>query len=272
MRVFFYIVIAAAFSSCAPKIYLPDRVNAPMLREAGEVKLTSSVKMQNNANAPHTVVSPSFDLAVSPVNGLGIIASFRNTNRYSDDNDAFNYTDQDSILYSGNKGELGIGYYMPFGGRGLFDLYGGFGFGSMYRDNLGGGAGNYRAGYYQLFVQPSVGFYANDVFDMCGGVRFSMHKYNKFATDTLSFRYEFTDPRTDLENPNFFILGPFINLNVGYQYIKFNMQFGANANISKPRLTMNNPFYMSLGLTFAFAPRFRLGEGTGGRSKDREYN
>jgi hypothetical protein len=242
-----------------------------MIREAGEVSLTSSIKIQNNANAPHTVVSPSFDLAASPLQGLGLIASFRNTNRYSDDEDYFNYTDQDSILYSGNKGEFGLGYYLPFGGKGLFNLYGGFGVGSMYRDNLGGGVGNYKAGYYQLFLQPSVGFYANDVFDMCGGLRFIMHKYNSFKADDISFRYEFTDPKTDLENPNYFLLGPFMNLNVGYKYAKFNVQFGGNVNISKPQLRIENPFYLSMGLTLGLAPRFWNDEGRSKPQRSREF-
>ena len=123
-----------------------------MLREAGEVKLTSSLKIQNNTNAPHTVVSPSFDLAASPVKGLGIIASYRSTNRYADENDIYDYSFQDSIRYSGSRAEFGVGYYLPFGSRGLFDIYGGVGFGSVNRDNLQNYYGNYEAKYFQVFL------------------------------------------------------------------------------------------------------------------------
>ena len=252
----FIVVITVFVTSCAPRIYLPDRTNAPMLREAGEVKLTSSLKIQNNTNAPHTVVSPSFDLAASPVKGLGIIASYRSTNRYADENDIYDYSFQDSIRYSGSRAEFGVGYYLPFGSRGLFDIYGGVGFGSVNRDNLQNYYGNYEAKYFQVFLQPSIGFYANDVFDMCGGIKINFHKYNNFKTDTISFRYEFTDPKTDIEDPTFLMLGPFMNLNVGYKYAKFNMQFGANFSASKPYLRIETPFYLSMGVTLAIAPRF----------------
>jgi len=227
-----------------------------MLREAGDVKLTSSLKIQNNTNAPRTVLSPSFDFAVSPLKGLGIIASYRSTNRYADEGDTYNYYYQDSIRYSGSRGEIGLGYYLPFGGRGLFEIYGGVGFGSIQRENLMNYYGNYDAKYFQVFLQPSIGFYANEVFDMCGGVKINIHKYNKFETDTFDFRYEFTDPKTDIEKPNFLILGPFLNMNVGYKYAKFNMQFGANFSASKPHLRVETPLYVSLGLTLAIAPRF----------------
>jgi len=243
-------------TSCAPKIYLPERTNAPMLREAGEVKLTSSLKIQNNTNAPRTVLSPSFDFAVSPVQGLGIIASYRSTNRYSDEEDIYDYNFQDSIRYSGNRAEFGLGYYLPFGSRGLFDLYGGIGFGSVRRENLQHYYGNYDAKYFQAFLQPGIGFYAGDVFEMGGGVRINLHKYTSFKTDTISFRYEFTDPKTDIESPTYLMLGPFMNLNVGYKYAKFNMQFGANFSASRPHIRIESPFYLSMGITLALAPRF----------------
>lgn len=260
---------ALLIASCSPKIYLPDRTNAPMLREAGEVKLTSSLKLQSNTNAPRTALSPSFDFAASPIKNLGIIASYRKTNRYSDDEDLFDIDYQDSIKYTGSKGEFGLGYYLPFGGRGLFEVYGGVGFGSIKRDNLRGYAGNYEAKYFQAFLQPSIGFFASDVFDMCGGFKINIHKYNNFKTDTASLRFEFTDPKVDIEKPTFVLVGPFMNLNVGYQYAKFNMQFGANFNVGRPELRIETPFYMSMGLTLAVAPRFWRGEDKS--RKSREY-
>ena len=256
--------------SCSPRIYLPDRTNAPMLREAGEVKLTSSLKLQSNENAPKTALSPSFDFAASPIKNLGVIASYRSTNRYSNDENLFDSDEQDSIKYTGHRTELGVGYYLPFGNRGLFEVYGGVGFGSIKRENMRKYEGNYEAKYFQAFIQPSIGFYANDVFDMCGGFKVNIHKYNSFKTDTASFRFEFTDPKVDIEKPTFVLLGPFMNLNVGYQYAKFNMQFGFNFNVGKPELRIETPFYMSLGLTLAVAPRFWRGEDND--RKSRRYN
>lgn len=266
------LVVSAAsalfFASCQPRIYLPDCTNAPMLREAGEVKLTGSLKLQNNVNAPKSVISPSLDFAASPLKGLGVMASYRSTHRYADENDFYAYEYQDSIRYRGSRFEFGLGYYLPFGGRGLFDVYGGVGFGSIERDNLEGYFGNYDAKYYQIFLQPSIGFYANDVFEMCGGVKINLHKYSSFKTDTVKFRYEFTDPQVDIEEPTFLMMGPFMNLNVGYKYAKFNMQFGANFSASKPYIRMESPLYLSMGVTFAIAPRFWQEKDKGSRRRD----
>lgn len=263
------------FTSCAPKIYLPERVNAPMLRQAGDIKLTTSLKIQNNTNAPQTVLSPSFDFAASPVNGLGIIVSHRRTNRYADENDSYNgnYSYQDSVRYSGNRTEFGLGYYLPFGSKGLFEIYGGGSFGYMDRDNLQSpkATGNYRASYYQIFLQPSLGFYAKEVFDLCGGIRFNLHKYTNFTSDNPAFRFEFTDPKVDLQNPTFLVIGPFMNMNVGYKYAKFNLQFGANFNAGKPRIRIETPFYLSMGVTLALSPRF-WGAETDDQSRGRRNN
>lgn len=244
-------------TACSPKIYFPERTNAPMLREAGDVRLTSSLKIQNNTASTKMALSPSFDFAVSPVKGLGIIASFRSTSRYSDEEDWGKYNQQDSIHYSGNRGEFGLGYYLPFGKRGLFEIYGGAGFGSANRDNLKHYEGGYQSRYTQFFLQPEIGFNVKDIFEMCGGIKFSYHKYHDFKTQSPDVRYMFTDPQTDIESNTFVFVGPFVNLNAGYQYIKFNAQFGANFNAGTPQLVQgNSPFYLSLGMTFAFAPRF----------------
>ena len=265
LPLFLLLSFAVVCSSCAPKIYLPERANAPMLREAGDVKLTSSLKIQNNSNAPKTVLSPSLDFAVSPVTGLGLIASYRKTNRYADEDEDYDntYGSQDSVRYEGSRWEFGAGYYMPFGGKGLFEIYGGGAVGSMDRRNLEKGPGiigNYNSKYYQIFLQPSIGFYAKEVFDMCGGVKFNIHKYSSFTSDNIGFRREFTDPRVDIEDPTFVLVGPFMNLNVGYKYAKFNMQFGANFNVGKPRLRIETPFYMSMGITLELSPRFWRGD------------
>lgn len=246
-----------ALGSCSPKIYFPERTNAPMLREAGEVKLTSSLKLQNNSAGSKNSFSPSLDFAFSPIQGLGIMGSFRGTSRYADEDDFGIYQNQDSIYYSGNKGEFGLGYYLPFGRKGLFEVYAGGAFGNGERQNLRQTGGDYKTKYYQVFIQPELGFNANDIFELSGGIRFNYHKYSYFQSPDPNVRYYFTDPQTDIKDNYFLFVCPFINFNVGYRFVKFNAQFGLNGNIGRPRLILgNSPWYASMGLTFGFAPRF----------------
>jgi len=260
-RSFLLIAIAClALGACSPRVYLPDRVNAPMLREQGDVRLTMSSKIQGNGNTNKFTLSPSLDFAASPVNGLGLMASYRHTNRYANEDDIFDsVTDPDSIHYSGNRLELGAGYYMPFGRKGLFEIYGGGGWGDFNRDNIKKYASfdaNFQTRYYMFFIQPALGFYARDVFEFSGGIRFAYHKYNYFHGDP-DMRYKLTDPNTDIESTSFLFVDPYINLNVGYQYVKFNMQMGANVCASTPQIVYGDlPFYVSLGLTFQLSPRY----------------
>ncbi len=231
-----------------------------MLKEAGEVKLISSVKIQNQSVAPGLGLSPSFDLAVSPVNHLGIIVSFRNTNKYADDEswDLFGAgSSQDSIHYSGNRLEFGAGYYTTFGSKGIFELYGGGAFGNIDRDNLRNLGGNYKAKYYRVFIQPAVGFNSKDIVEINGGIRFAYHKYTSFNSPDPDMRYQFTnDEKADIERLNFIFIEPFVNFNFGYKYIKFNLQPGFTADVTSPYLSNNLCFYLSMGLTLQIAPRF----------------
>ncbi|XZF12482.1 hypothetical protein ACTHGU_11875 [Chitinophagaceae bacterium MMS25-I14] len=250
-----------AFVSCAPRVYLPDRVNAPMLREQGDVKLTSSFKVQGNGNTNKFVASPSFDFAASPINGLGLMVSYRHTNRYADEDNIFDsVTDPDSIHYSGNKLEMGAGYYMPFGGKGLFEIYAGGGFGSFNRDNIKKepyADGNFQSRYQTYFLQPALGFCHRDIIELSGGIRFAYLKYNHFRGDDSVIRYELTDPESDIEKNTFIFIDPYVNVNIGYRYAKFNIQMGSNICVSSPQLRHGDfPFYASLGLTLEIAPRF----------------
>ncbi len=250
-------IIIILLHSCTPKIYMSQRVNAPMLRGAGDIQLTSSIKIQNARRATLTALSPSFDFAVSPVSKLGIIGSFRHTNQYINEDDGNVYQRQDSIRYSGNIAELGAGYYTTLSEKGLFEIYGGAGIGYLERNNLKYDRGNYSSQYYNLFLQPAVGFRVRDIFSFCGGLKFNVHKYYHFKTDTSKFIYQFTENVANMESPVFLTVGPFFNFSVGRGIVKFNVQGGTNISIGHPQLNLTSfPYYLTIGLTIALIPRF----------------
>lgn len=257
---FISISLLLTLAACSPGIYLPERTNAPMLRESGEMKLTSSLKLQNNPTNGKSNFSPSLDFAVSPVKGMGITGSFRSISRYATNN-SFSYSTLhgiDSFHFKGSKGELGLGYYFPFGQKGLFDIYAGGALGNL-QCNIIGMSGNwYKTQYHQIFLQPSVGFHVKDIFEISGGIRFNYHKYSYFRSSDPETRYSFTNSNTDIEDDYFLFVCPFLNLNIGYKYVKFNAQIGFNNSAGNTRLTNNGALYASVGLTFAFAPRFLM--------------
>lgn len=246
------------FCSCSPRIYFPDRTNVPFLSEAGETKLTASAKIQNQSASSKVAFSPSLDFAVALTDNIGIMASFRNTNRYANDDDWLysNSNSQDSIHYSGNRFELGAGYFMPFGTKGHFEVYGGFGSGNINRDNLRDLGGNYTSKYYRIFIQPAVGMKVKDIIEFGGGMRFAYQRFNAFSSDDPDLQYDFTHSRAEIENTGFFFWEPFVHFAAGPKYVKFNLQAGFGLDMTTTQLYNNSPFYLSLGITFDLAPRF----------------
>jgi len=254
------IAIILLFSSCAPRIFLPDRANVPMLREAGEMKLNTSLKRQNQSEAPGTGWSPSVDFAASPFRNLGLMASYRSTDKYA--NEDFwlsNRERHDSIRYTGSRFEFGAGYYSRFGGKGLFEIYGGGGFGEIRRNNLKNMSGNYHADYYRIFLQPAVGFTHRDIIEFSGGMRFTYQRYANFTSSMPGMVHSFTTPPAEIDRVAFYFIEPFVNFSVGTKYVKFNIQPGFSNNISSPSLDNQVSFYLSMGVTFQLAPRFWKG-------------
>lgn len=250
-------IIALFVSSCSPRIYFPDRANVPFLSEAGEVKLTASSKVQNQI-AGHVSMSPSLDFSVSPIKGLGLMVSYRSTNRFANDEEWFsNGSSQDSIHYSGGRMEFGAGYYMPFGRYGQFEVYAGGGFGSINRDNLKTLDGNFRSNYNRFFIQPTCGAKIKDIVEIAGGMRFSYQHFTDFSSTDPDMEEKLSGSGVRIEGSSFVFWEPFIDFSVGGKYAKFNLQTGAGVNMATTEHLNNpSPFYMSLGVTLNIAPRY----------------
>ncbi len=251
------ILAGLCLTSCSPRVFLPDRANAPMLREGGEAKLTASIKLQDQSNTTATGWSSSFDLAVSPINHLGLMASFRNTNKYVQDEYWSKHDLSEKMShYIGQRFELGAGYYSGLGSKGQFEVYGGFGWGDLHRKMAANKTGNFNTDYYRIFLQPALGFNHRDKIELSGGLRFSYQQFTSFNSDRPTMTESFTVPAVPIDQTDFYFIEPFLNFSVGAKYIKFNIQPGFAHNISSPKLDNELSFYLSMGLTFQFAPRF----------------
>jgi hypothetical protein len=257
MNRLFAFALLCTFSACSPRVFLPERANVPMLREAGEVKLTSSIKIQNQSAAPGNGWSPSLDLSGSPIQNMGLLFSYRSTDKYAIEDDWFSSRDfRDSVHYAGKRLEFGAGYYNNFGKRGHIEIYGGGAFGKFQRDDLKGRQGEFETRYYRIYLQPALGFYVRDAFELSGGARFTYQRFTDFLSPDAGLRYQFTTPAADISRVPLYFVEPFVNISAGYKYVKFNIQPGFSNNISRPRIDNNLSFYMSMGITFQIAPRF----------------
>jgi hypothetical protein len=269
MRVFvFALVLGLGFSSCQQRLYFPDRVNSPLLTKGLEGKLTVAVKPQINdsdsGQAEGSPFSTGIDAAFSPINHLGLIASFRSINKRRIDEDYGSYVvDQYGGVFDGHRWELGAGYFSSFG-KGRAEVYGGLGFGKLSRRGTSSPERDYDTRYNRQFLQGGIGT-GNDIFLIGGGFRFAMMQFREFTSpNTPDLRYRVLGAYRDVQDVNFIFMEPYVTAEVGWKVIKFNMQVGTSVQMSGDKIAGNTPFFMSLGAVFHFDPDYTK---TGGLMK-----
>lgn len=248
--------------SCQQKMYFPERANTPGLTEALEGKITVSVKPQTNdidsGSSEGGILSPAFDIAFAPANHFGIIASYRsNLNRYIKEDQSILLTDKTmGGNFNGHRFEIGAGYFSTFGRRGKVEVYAGYGNGKLERRGTRSLNYDYNTRYHRYFVQPAIGF-GSDRFSLTAGLRFALHKYYDFKglNDPTLSHYIAGD--ADVENALFPFVEPFVNFEVGYEYIKFNVQAGFGTQMTQDnRVSGTAPMFVSFGIVGHYAPRF----------------
>ncbi len=205
------LILLLWLGSCAP-LYIPNRVNTPLLSHQGE--------LQAGAFIGSAGFEPQASYAVTNHFGLLLNGSF--TPGKAD-------TTKD---YSRNNFiELGLGYYRRLGERTRFELFTGYGFGNMYARYNNGYFTDYRdAAMQRVFIQPDIGF-STAVVD--GG---------------LAMRFVVVNARQGRLSITRSFLEPAVTLKAGFKYIKFVYQFGLSLPLNANDLMEQQPFVTSLGV------------------------
>jgi hypothetical protein len=205
------------------------------------------------------------DAAFSPVNHLGLIASYRSINKRRIDEDFGSYfVDQYGGTFNGHRWDVGAGYFSSFG-KGRAELYGGVGFGTLSRRGSTTKERDYDTKYNRQFLQGGIGT-GNDVFLIGGGFRFALMQFRDFSSPTTpDLRYRILGPVRDVQDVNFAFMEPYVNMEVGWKVIKFNMQVGTSVQMTGDKIAGNAPFFMSLGAVFHFDPDYAKPGGMGKR-------
>jgi len=258
--------LVTMLSSCSEQLYFPSRATAPGVREAMDTKLVVSAKVQDNSGAGNQsrAISPAADLAFSPVDHLGLTLSYNGvTNRKSND-------DNDIAVYNGHRFDGGAGYYSNFGRLGFFEMYGGVGGGYI---SLNGQPDHaFTTHYTHAYLQPAAGV-GNQKFMITGGIRIMYQYYYNFESSNPDLPYTITSNQGqrlgNINGSSFLMIEPFINMEVGYKYIKFNLQTGFSGQAAgEGNITGSSlPAYMSLGIVFNYAPRFSKDDPSGRKKR-----
>lgn len=214
-----------AFISCNRDIYVPNQVNAPLLKEKNEFKANLSL---SNWQAAYAV---SDNIAIM-VNGQYVSRAFW----FDNDN---NNNDDDLFVDKNTRGGLlegGVGFFKALDTkqRAVFDVYAGYGNGAFktlegaYSEAPDGTSKidyQLRTQFHKFFVQPSFGL-SHKVVEAAFTPRFSIVK---FYNQTMGVKaFENDTQRRD----NFLRLGdnavpffePAFTVRVGYRYVKFHAQ------------------------------------------------
>ncbi|KAA5536754.1 hypothetical protein F0919_03535 [Taibaiella lutea] len=253
---FILLLLIIGISSCQQKMYFPDRANSPGLTKALEAKATFSMKPQANDNSEeNSSVGSSIDLAFSPVNHFGIIASYRWINdRVIHENDGGGFWGIEQIggRFNGKRWEIGVGYYDTIGSKGFVEAYGGYGNGSLNRVGITNPQYNYDTKYNRFFIQPALGFKLGNYFTLSGGFRTAFLTFYDFKAPDPQLKYEIGNSGKDVTAPIYVFFEPFFNFEGGYKFFKGNIQVGAANQINNAKIAGNFPVYISIGMTFTF--------------------
>ncbi len=160
---------------------------------------------------------------------------------------------------SGGEGqffETGAGYYLFFLNYFVFETYGVLGYGhfenhfpntvSEYPSTTGKLSGNLI----RYSIQPNIGI-THKYFDVAASLRFSgLHYYNVRG----SLVFDEVDQKQYLEHErNHFLIEPAFTMRAGYDFIKFQVQYGVSWNLTTRDFRQDDS-YVIFGIVYKFNP------------------
>jgi len=254
------------FSSCTQRIYFPDKAVAPGLTEQLETKLYLSARPHTSATgtidtASKLKFSPSVDLAFSPIKHIGVFASYKTllnkTFRERDISDPWDYNNSFGGTFNGRQMDFGIGYYDKISAKGKFEVYFGYGFGNLKRTGNLLKQYDFTTDYNRFFIQPAFGFDFK-YFSLMAGLKVAAQRHSNFNAPLFpDLKYKLANRERNIEKETFVLVEPFINMEAGFQYVKFNVQFGLGMNLWGSGIYGNYPqAYCSFGIVGHLKPSF----------------
>jgi hypothetical protein len=207
LLLFFSAFAIISFQSCAPA-YIPNRVNSPMFKNAGEI--TGEISVGQSGFDPQIAVAVTDHIAVM-ANGSFALPQ-------SDNVDSLDFHRHSFF-------EGGLGYYKKLDDRRFFEIFGGFGKGTVdtYWEN-GAIISDVRvkSTYNRFFIQPTIGM-SNRVVDLGFTNRFVLVQMN--VDDQYLNNYV-------INNYDYF-WEPAFTFRVGGPNVKFSTQVGFSIPVNQ---------------------------------------
>lgn len=186
----FIIVIATILSSCKA-VYVPNKINAPLLKEKGDLCFDGSVG------------NSGFDIqgAFGVTDNVGIMVNTSSLD-YDDTQD----TDSHEHLF----GEFGLAYFNKISENVIYEIWGGYGFGKI--NSREDAAELIKGNAQRYFIQPNIGVKLFNIFDLALSTRFCYFNYKPEITSFSSLKNVYVEPA--------------ITARLGFKNIKLSGQLG----------------------------------------------
>lgn len=221
-----YLLAAGLFlASCNKYIYVPNTVNAPLLKEKYEFKGSLS--------------PTNYQAAFAVADKVAIMANGQYVYRWNLNDNNTKKNDDDLFLDKYTRGgvfEGAVGFFQPLDKkkRMVFDTYAGFGGGRFktldraYDDEGSTGVVNdyqLTTRFSKFFIQPSIGF-VHPVFEAVFSSRVSVLNFYGMGAGEKAFAGQETQRAEFLKisNGTHALLEPAFTFRVGYKYVKFQSQ------------------------------------------------
>lgn len=273
-------------------LFFPDKVNCPGLHKQFDAKLNLSMKFHFNESGSTELLSPGklifnpvAEVAFSPIEHLYIMASYRSQQNREvyDENIAqgyqLTYGGNPSTIFSGNsnygnytgdQGEMGIGYYTNTGSKTMIDIAAGVGFGTLSRtgqsvimtttDDMGNVneynlSFNFNSKYTNYFVQGAFGLVSKHA-SFKAGIKASFRDFTSMSYYTPLVEHFINDnyqSGTILNNTHAY-LQPFVDFEVGGRIARYNIQAGVSDEVYDWSFAGMVKAYVCMGLALNLNP------------------
>jgi len=238
-------------NSCTTQMYVSNSVNAPLLKEKGEVQVNIT---QNDLQAS-AALGKNFAVMA---NGFYM--------NYKDNNSNYKH---DGIL-----GEAALGYFKPYKNNLVFEAFAGAGGGriskqQMFTDNNNNSyLAYFNAEATKVFIQPDIG-YKTKFFDAVFSSRFSGVKYTSFDQQNypeVELHNDYLD-NNNLLGPLFIFAEPAVTLRGGYKFVKLQFQYGLTINMT-PNDIKHADNFSSLGVVINIAKWYNNNKDDNGKIEE----
>lgn len=244
-RIYAAILCSAAFAvtSCNRHIYVPNQVNAPLLKERYEFK--------------GSVTPTNLQGAFAITDNIAIMANgqYLYGFNYLDPANENNSNNNDLLVSNRTRGGLvegAVGFFKPFGPskKMVFDVYAGYGgggFKTITREYSNSGSSGNENDYMiknrfsKVFIQPSIGF-VHPVVETIFSSRFSMVNFYDSQLGVKAFEGD-NAGKADfmrINNKPIAFYEPAFTVRVGYRYVKFQSQLQFSVPLNNGSFNDNN--------------------------------